>query len=78
MCGAVFVDFKKVFDMIDHDILILKLETMRVNKNSVQLLKSFLTDRTQMVLFNNSLSTPNVITSGVPQGSIPFGFAIYI
>ena len=55
--GSVFIDFKKAFDTVDHNILLRKLYCYGVNDNALQLLKSYLTDRTQRCYVNGVLST---------------------
>ena len=39
-----FIDLKKAFDIVDHNILLRKLCCYGVNANVVQLFKSYLTD----------------------------------
>ena len=68
--GAVFVDLSKAFDMVNHVLLIQKLYSLGIKGNGILWFKSYLTQRTQCVSVNNSMSTPNVISPGVPQGSI--------
>ena len=78
--GAVFVDLSKVFDMVNHELLIQKLYSLGIKENEILWFKSYLTQRTQCVSVNNSMSTPNVISSGVSQGSIlgPLLFLLFI
>ena len=75
-----FIDFSKAFDTIDHKILIRKLSALNFSPNSVDLIENYLTNRTQSVLVNNSISKQLKINCGVPQGSIlgPTLFLLYI
>ena len=78
--GVVFIDLKKAFDTIDHDIMMLKLENYGVERNSLTWFISYLTDRTQKCLVNGQLSKSVPITCGVPQRSKlgPLLFLVYI
>ena len=78
--GAVFLDFKKAFDLVNHDILLQKLSLYVQNYSTVELLRSFLLNRTQFVYASGELSKEGTITCGVPQGSIlgPLLFCIFI
>ena len=78
--SSVFTDLKKAFDTVDHNILLGKLRCYDVNGNALQLLKSYLTDRTQRWHVNGVLSTEQYVSCGIPQGSIlgAILFIIYI
>ena len=68
--GGVFVDLSKAFDMVNHTLLIDKLSSLGITGIENRWFKSYLNNRTQCVSLNGTILTPNVIRSGVPQGSI--------
>ena len=77
---GVFLDLKKAFDTVDHDILLHKLEKYGIKDNLLQWFRSYLKDRSQYVEYNNHKSERKTITHGVPQGSIlgPLLFILYM
>ena len=68
---AIFLDISKYFDKIWHDGLLEKCKIQyKISGSLLAWLKSYLSDRTQIVKVGNSLSTPTKIDSGCPQGSV--------
>ena len=78
--GAVFLDFKKAFDLVDHTILQQKLRVNLNNHSAIPFFQSYLSERSQYVCANGKLSAVGTIQSDVPQGSIhgPLLFCIFI
>ena len=78
--GVIFIDLKKVFDTIDHNIIIRKLSNYGVDQKALRWFQSYFSDRSQKFSVNGHLSTASPIACGVPQGSIigPLLFLVYI
>jgi exonuclease III len=77
---GVFIDYSKAFDVLDHEILIQKLENIGIQGRFLALFKSYLANRKFIVKLANEFSDLFDLESGVPQGSIlgPKLFIIYI
>ena len=76
----VLLDLSAAFDVIDHELLFLRLQREAGVRGSVlSWFTSYLSDRTQRVIVNNTSSQPTALTCGVPQGSVlgPILFALY-
>ena len=55
---AVFIDFRKAFDLVDHKLLLNKLALMNINKPFWLWIKSFLSGRVQQVNVNGRKPFP--------------------
>ena len=53
--GALFTDISKAFDCLDHNLLITKLSWYGVTTQLLNLIFSYLRNRTQSVRINNDL-----------------------
>ena len=80
MVGVVLVYFKKAFDLVDHRILLNKLEIYGIKDEALLWFNTYLTNRKQQVTINNNKSDLNNISCDVPQGSIlgPLLFLLFI
>ena len=80
MNGMILIDLQKVFDAIDHDVLLQKLYSVSFSKHNVNWFKSYLSNRSFLVNVGNNFSQPASVSCGVPQGSIlgPLLFLIYV
>ena len=78
--GCLMIDFRKAFDLVDHSLLLQKLELYKCDENSVSWFTSYLSNRTQRVSMNSKCSQSEPIRYGVPQGSIlgPLMFLLFI
>mgnify|MGYP002051434539 FL=1 len=75
-----FLDIRKCFDSIDHNILLSKLENFGIQNTELEWFSSYLKDRSQIVCQNNVLSKKAFVQCGVPPGSVlgPILFTIFI
>ena len=67
---AVFIDLSKAFDTISHKGLITQLQKYEIKNDVLNLLKDYLSHRTQQTSINGMLSQPREMNYGVPQGSV--------
>ena len=67
---ALFIDLKKAFDAIDHQILLRKLYSYGIRGSMLKWFESYLTTRSQYVVFDGEASETHGVKCGVPQGSI--------
>lgn len=77
---TVLMDLAKAFDKICHETLLKKLVQLRINPRTINLIKSYLENRVQIVCVYGEKSQPIEPKSSVPQGSIlsPLLFALFI
>ena len=75
----IFLDFRKAFDRVPHERLLFKLK-MGIQGRLLAWIESFLGNRMQQVVLNQTASKWRRVYSGVPQGSVmgPILFRIYI
>lgn len=77
---AVFLDFAKAFDTVDHNELLNIMPGFGIDNVSLKWFVSYLTYRSQMVTINGIIGNDLKINCGLPQGSVlgPVLFIIYI
>lgn len=82
---GIYADLSKAFDLVNHAILLSKLEYYGIRGNMLKLMTSYLNDREQLVLLRDNkmkqcCSNWEKIYCGVPQGSIlgPLLFILFV
>jgi hypothetical protein len=77
MVGVMMIDLSAAFDMVDHELLLKKLELFGLTEGALAWFRSYLSDRSQVVCVDGCNSPPLAVDCGVPQGSI-LGPLLYI
>ena len=75
--GLVMIDYKKVFDLIDHTLVLQKLRAAGIDNDYVSLFESYVSDRTEYVNIDGCHSTLKDANLGVRQGSI-LGLVLFL
>ena len=75
-----FIDYRKAFDTVDSNLLLLKLFHYGFDNPALKLIGDYFTNRSQSTKVNGKLSLQAEIPLGVPQGSClgPLFFLIFI
>ena len=73
------LDMTSAFDSINYNLLIQKLQQLKLPSGFIRWLFSYLQDRHFTVKIRGSFSNPNVMRNGIPQGSVfgPTLFSIF-
>ena len=77
MVGVMMIDLSAAFDMVDHPLLLQKLQLFGLEDAALNWVSSYISGRSQSVIVDGCLSPPLDIKCGVPQGSI-LGPLLYI
>ena len=77
---AIFLDFSKAFDTVNHQILLKKMQNYGIRGLPLNWFTSYLTNRQQYVSLGNVESSKQTMVCGIPQGSSlgPLLFLLYI
>ena len=77
--GLIFVDYKKAFDLVDHKILLAKLEAYRIETRDLDLIRTFQLTACSLLIWMTK-SSVLATTHAVPQGTVlgPLLFLIFI
>lgn len=80
MTAAMFIDLGKAFDILDHSVLLRKLSDLGIVGLERKSFTDYLRNRTQVVKLQGLMSSPEDVSTGVPQGSIlgPLLFMLHV
>ena len=65
------LNLSKAFDSVDHTYLKEKLKGLSFSEDAIEMIKSFITNRSQKTIVNNAESDWIALEQGVPQGTVP-------
>lgn len=79
LSSALLLDLSAAFDLVDHSILLRKLELYNLTNSALQFMESYLNHRRQVVQVETKMSDPELIGDvAVPQGSVLGGLIFLI
>ena len=78
LTGIILIDLKKVFDNINHDVLLKKMVPLGFSNQTIMSFQSYLSDKSFRVNIKKKILV--LLKCGVPQGSVsgPLLFLLYV
>ena len=68
--GVILMDFSKILDALNHNLLLAKLDANGFSRTSLKIMQNYLCNRQQRISINGIFSDWTEVITGVPQGSI--------